>query len=90
MKTPQSSNIQEIKYSKKKRVLSVDFHPNTKKKAELPQYTYIYSDVPEEIWKAFQEAKKKKESIGQLFFYTVQNVFKFEKVLRKGKKNVSN
>ena len=51
---------------------------------------YLFEHTSKISLDDIMEAKKKKESIGQLFFYTVQNVFKFEKVLRKEKKNASN
>lgn len=57
-----SSNLLEIKYNKKKKILSVVFVSGS---------LYEYYDVPEEIFKQLQTAKKKKQSLGSLFFTTI-------------------
>jgi len=89
MKTPQSSNIAEIKY--KKNILTVEFKPNTKKtKDAVQEFVYEFQNVPEEIWNKFKETHKKKESIGKLFASEIKNKFEFVKTKKGEKKNASN
>ncbi len=80
MKTPQSSNIEEIKYNEKKKILTVEFKPFKSKTQDSKQkFLYLYKEVPKELWKKFQLTQREKGSIGKLFSAEVKNKFEFEK-----------
>lgn len=89
MKTPQSSNITEINYNEKKKILSVEFKPNSKVKDAVQEFIYEHKDVPKEIWEKFKKTQKEKGSIGKLFAAEVKNKFEFEKIKKGEKKNGS-
>lgn len=64
MKIIGSSNITNINYKAKKKILTVDFANGGK---------YEYAEVPPGIFTAFKLAVKEKESIGSLFSKLVKN-----------------
>lgn len=72
-----SSNISDISYSPKKKILTVDFINGTQ---------YEYMDVESEVYRKFKVAVKKKDSIGKLFSSIVRDKYKFNKVVKKNDK----
>jgi hypothetical protein len=64
MKTPQSSHIQSINYSKRTRNLRVTF-----KNATNLGVMYVYADVPEQVW---LELSDEQSSIGHAFHHLIK------------------
>lgn len=67
----QSSNIKEVKYSPKRKVLTVDF---------IQGSVYEYDKVGAGVFKAFKIAVKKKESIGKLLASMVKGKYECKKI----------
>jgi hypothetical protein len=72
-----SSNISDISYSPKKKILTVDFHNGNK---------YEYEGVESDVYRKFKVAVKKRDSIGKLFSSIVRDKYKFNKVVKKDDK----
>lgn len=67
MKPVKSSNIDSIGYNESKKQLFVKFKNDV---------TYVYKDVPIEVWENFQKA----ESKGKFVYYELRNMYDYEKL----------
>jgi len=75
-----SSNIFSIGFDPKKKILAVRFRD--RQNADKGGDTYLYFDVPTDVWVAF----KNSESVGEFFHAKIRNGgYKYQKLpLKKG------
>ena len=69
----ESTAIYSMGYNPEKRVLTITFW---KYKQRGPGGTYIYYNVPEDQWKAFNQASSK----GRFFWYSIRGRYNFRRL----------
>ena len=69
----ESTAIHSMGYNIEKRVLQLTFW---KYKQRGPGGTYIYYNVPPEVWKSLQQASSK----GRFFWYNIRGIYNFKRI----------